>query len=508
MALVNKIFKDEEPVNFVEQSSGGYKPLEEFFLRKSAEKQVPQSPPKPEVPIKATPKAAKPVSDEEFKNIQASMSSRIIPDVYPAPETAPQRDIATEEQVQQYAPQTTTTEQLSVPVKPIINPDEINSQVETLMKNRGGWSDYLPALVPLLAEAFSGGGANYEGSRIAGEYLLKTGMGNKQREETLQNKLLELQKARLLKKQIGGGLQSKSLVDTKSGRRFPGSYDPRSGQYFNEAGEPLEPGSFFISGGLTQQEFGERQDISRESQIKRARELGSDLRKDPTSGLLSRWENGRLVPVQTPKGLLNPEQSKALDKIVTNFKTTDAFKKPLATLQATANIDQLLQDAASGNPVAAELARSEIAKIAEGGSKLSDQDIQRIAGDPSAKAYARRIIGRINKGQPLLAQDIIDFRQVADTLAKVNRKKLMDSVGGLEDQFVRHSAGIPGAVQTAILPLIPSSAGISKNSMSATAKSVADEYVRVENIQTGKVGRIPKKNLQDALKSKKFKVVP
>lgn len=261
-------------------------------------------------------------------------------------------------------------------------------------------------------------------------------------------------------------------------------------------GNALDPQQFAVPSGLTEQEFARRQNIQSQQQIKTTRELGRDLRLDPNTGLLGRWEGDQFTPVQAPIGSLNPTQKKDLKGIVDKFLVSDAYKKPLVTLQAASNVNSLLEQANSNNPVAAEVARSEIAKMAEGGGKLTDQDIERVGGDRSIRAIAKRYVNLQKTGMSLTPDDIENLKAVADVLYKVNRLKMMESVGGLEQSFMQ-SGGVPGAVQTAMLAYIPASPNFKKSSPMPQQKS-SGKILMIS--PRGEEGFVPEKNVEKALK--------
>jgi hypothetical protein len=402
--------------------------------------------------------------------------------------TQPPLDESKLEKIKQvYSPQ----QDRLVSVSELVDTKKIGEQAKELVPEMG-WGDVLTSLTPLAVEAIFGGDQAYSVSPgIASQALLSGLEQNKKRRQTLEDKLMELKTIKGTKK--GGGLQMKSLVDKETGEKKIGMFDP-SGALLDLQGNVLDANKFAVSSGLTEQEFARRQGIQSQQQIKTARELGRDLRADPATGLLGRWEGEKFTPVQVPLGNLNPVQKKDLDATVNAFRASDAYKKPLVTLQAASNVNSLLEQANSNNPIAAEVARSEIAKMAEGGGKLTDQDIERVGGDRSVKGIAKRYINLQKTRMPLTPIDIQELRLVADVLYKVNRLKMMESVGGLEKAIIQ-KGGVPGSVQTAMLPYIPSSPEFSKTISIPVNK---DGKVLMVSPK-GKNGFIPKQNVQKAL---------
>ncbi len=485
------LFKTKEPTNYVEQASQGASPLQQFLKERT---------PKPVAISTPTPRAAAPIEQAQVDQIKAEYTPAIEkPRVqesfsgYP-PEIEQTRQ---ESPVSQYSRQPQLNRipasESYVPVSDLVDMGKIKSQADELSP-KAGIGDLLASLTPLAVEALMGGDqARSVSAGIAGESVLGDLAQRQKRKQTLEDKLMELKKIGSSKK--GGGLQMKSLINKDTQEKVIGLFDP-SGGLTDLEGNPLDATRYAVSSGLTQPEFKERQQIQTKEQIERTRELGRDLRVDPNTGLLGRWEEGRFSPVQVPSGSLNPTQKKDLDGVVNKFISSDSFKKPLATLQAASNVDALLQDAMSGNPVSAEVARSEIAKMAEGGGKLTDQDIARVGGDQSIKGIANRFVNLQKTRMPLTPIDLQDLRKLADTLYKVNRLKMMEGVGGQEKAFLQ-KGGIAGAVQTAILPYIPASPQGKSINMPNVQNTGMIKVISPE----GKPGSIPAANLQKALQS-------
>lgn len=486
------LFKTKEPTNYVEQASQGQgSPLQQFLKERT---------PKPVAIAAATPRAAAPIEQAQVDQIKAEYSpvmeqpmvqesfSGYPPEAEQPVEQGPDSQYSAQPRLNRMP-----ASESYVPVSDLLDMKKIKTQAEELSP-KTGFGDLLASLTPLAVEALMGGKqARSVSAGIAGESVLEDLAQRQKRKQTLEDKLMELKKVGSAKK--AGGLQMKSLVDKGTKEKVIGLFDP-SGFLTDLEGNPLDASRYEVSSGLTQPEFRERQQIQTKEQIERTREVGRDLKTDPTTGLLGRWQGGRFSPIQVSSGSLNPIQKKDLDGVVNKFISSDSFKKPLATLQAASNVEALLRDATSGNPVSAEVARSEIAKMAEGGGKLTDQDVARVGGDQSIKAIARRFANLQKTGISLTPKDLNDLRQLADTLYKVNRLKMMEGVEGQEKAFLQ-KGGVAGAVQTAILPYIPASPQGKSIDMPNVQNS---GMVKVISPQ-GKIGSIPAANLQKALQN-------
>ena len=433
-----------------------------------------------EVPQEETPQA--PVEQQAPSSLTMPSSNFELP-----PQVQPQQQIDT----------------TMIPTSELVDMKKIREQAKGMVEEPS-WGEFLTALAPLAIEAIAGGGTTNVAPGISANYLKGRLDKTEARRMSMEDKLMEIQKARLLRKR-GAGMQPKSLRDKATGESFIGSYDPNTDTMYIK-GTPVDTTKYELAPGLSTQEFGRRQEMTQANTIQTADVLGKGARINPENGLLSIVRNGKLVPLQVSTSALDPQQVKDLDSVVRPFLTTDAYKKTASVLKFSKNIDSLLSDAMSGNAIAAQMARSELAKLAEGGGRLSDQDIERLGGSTSYKNQLKRFANLQRTGDPLLPQDIEFMKRVAVILEKNAKTELRQSVSALEQAAIQK--GVPaGATQTAIQPMIP---GLFE---STSAKPKESGMVKVEKLDakgnpTGVFGMIPKANLQKALNSKKFKAVP
>lgn len=89
---------------------------------------------------------------------------------------------------------------------------------------------------------------------------------------------------------------------------------------------------------------------------------------------------------------------------------------------ATANlIDSLLDEA---NPTSLSIAQMQVARIAQGVGVLSDKDVTRVGGSQDVVSQAKRLANKLANGEPLIAQDIKDLKQVTAIYKKAAQQDL------------------------------------------------------------------------------------
>jgi hypothetical protein len=387
-----------------------------------------------------------------------------------AEETQPQSQapVAQKQMMPKYSSAQSYMEQLSTPSVPLydsIDAQKIKNKATEFLPERTT-GDYLSYLAPLAVEALLGGGeSGAVGAGIAGTEILKDQTIREQRQRQLEDKLLEMEKLRAKTSSTKNGrrYQLKNVEDLETGDRFLANFDSATGDIIDASGAALNKNRFKVATGQSFEEFAQRQDLTTKKKIELGEEFGQGIVKDPETGLLVRKKGNKLIPVQEPTSAMNPEQKKYLEKTVKEFKNSPAFKEPSAVIRAAAGIDDLLNTANSGNPVAANLAIKEIAKIAEGASRLTDKDVEIVQGGQSSRSKAARFLNLQDTDLPLMPKDIEALREVARLLEATSRKKVMDSVGNLEKSFIQ-KGGIPGAVQTEMMPFITAPTNIQPKS--------------------------------------------
>jgi Fe-S cluster biosynthesis and repair protein YggX len=85
------------------------------------------------------------------------------------------------------------------PTSELVDPEEVKLKAQAMMPQSGP-ANWLPALAPLLAEAFMGGNGKSAGESlgISGNYLVDQEKDKIKRSQSLEDKLMEIQKARAI----------------------------------------------------------------------------------------------------------------------------------------------------------------------------------------------------------------------------------------------------------------------------------------------------------------------
>lgn len=383
-----------------------------------------------------------------------------------------------------YMEQTSTS---SVPLYDSIDSSKIRKKASEFIPERST-ADYLSYLAPLAVEALFGGGeSGAVGAGIAGTEILKDQTIREQRQRQLEDKLLEMEKLRAKSTTKNGRrYQLKNVEDLETGERFLANFDSATGEITDETGAALNKNRFKVATGQSFEEFLKRQEELIKKKIEFGEEFGQGIVKDPVTGLLVRKKGNKLFPIQTPTTNLNPVQKTELFKLTEKLVASPSFKEPAAVIRAAAGVEDLLNQANSGNPVAANLALKEIAKIAEGASRLTDKDVEIVQGGQSARSKAARYLNLQDSDLPLMPNDIENLREVAKLLEATSRKKIMDSVADQEKAFIQ-MGGPAGAVQTAIAPYITAPPNIKP--VNPEAKKT---YLH-RNVPGGELSTVPKK---------------
>ena len=437
----------------------------------------------PSSPVYTGPKVSEEIPEQEVEQIKQ---------IYSLQEPQPQMTQPQMPQPEAQIPSGMETEQVMqtmgrVPARSPIDLQEISDQADK-MARKTSWQDLLPALAPLAVEALFGPSIKGESYTLAGDYLVGEAQKEQARKQKLEDALLALEKSRLSKKPLQSKMQLKPLRDRITGETAIGSYDPSTDTMYVQ-GKPVDTRQFELAPGLSTQEFGRRQDILQQKQKAMGEYFGKGKFLNPETGLYSTVKNGVVVPLQVQENQLNPKQQKDLNEIVKSFRATDAYKKPLAALQDAASVDELLNQANSGNAVSANAARTKLARMSGEVGALSDRDLAAYGGSPAYRARAKRFANLQRTMVPLTPEDIAQLKEIAKIFENSARFNMNNSIAGLEQDFVQ-MGGPLGAVQTKMNAYVPKP--------KSEVSSVQDDMVKVISPQ-GKPGSIPKKNLKKAL---------
>ncbi len=439
------------------------------------------------VPQNSAKEVAKPIKDEvaavasETPKLEQSKADQIKAMFQSTPELIPEDDtVSTTAAAPGVTPQAAPTQEATYqyPTMPSyqgIDVDKIKQQAEVLAPDATG-TDFALGLIPLAMDLLAGGkgaalpvGANYYTGKAA--ELQK-------RKQTLEDKLLELEKSRAVAgaKAASGGknFQSVNIVDNTTGDVIKANFDRNTGRYYSPSGAPLNENKIRVGFSVIPEEFTRRATLNLENAKTKT---DYTPRLNPETGLISRIENNALTPVGHAPLNLNPKQEKDLTQLTDKFISTDMYKRPMAALSAAANIDSLLSAANSGNATAANSARVQLARMAGDVGALSDSDIERSGGSPSVRRVIKRFHNLQSSDVPLSPMDIQEIREVARIYEYNARDKLNKSVEALDKTFVNEHGGIPGSVRSKMDVYIPDREGksfpqiVRKEGFSATVKN-------------------------------------
>lgn len=387
-----------------------------------------------------------------------------------------------------FNPQTVTTE-IPIAKSDLIDMDKVRSQVP---RAETGIADWLTVLAPLATEAIFGGGkAGGVSYGIAGKNALDTVKENKARSNRLEDKLMDIEKARAIAsaKATKGdkSFQTVNIVDEASGDVIKANFDKNTGKYFSPEGKPLNSEKIRAGYSVIPEEWTRRSDVG----LKVAKEKADYTpRLNPESGNYARATEKGMQDIGLNKSKLTPKQEKDLTQQTDKFITSDVYKKSAATLSAAGNIDELLSAANSGNAAAANSARVQIARMSGEVGALSDMDIKSTGGSPSIKNTVKRFANLQRTGVPLLPQDIAELKEMARIYEAVARRKIGDAVSKLDKSNVELSGGVPGSITQKLEAYIPKG---------RQAAQPSNGMVKVIS-PDGVAGNIPAANLEKALK--------
>jgi hypothetical protein len=429
--------------------------LDEFFKTPKREEYVSQEPINVEGYLKSKEVAA-PVKPEVAKVAEAApkvepQKLQELKQIFKAPEVTLKEPQAMEQQPQAAAPTA------PVAASSLIDVNKVRSQAEA-MAPQASWSDVLMGLIPVAMDAFSGGYG--DALDVSGKYYMDKASGIEKRKQTLEDKLMEIEKSRAIagakSDKLSRRFQAQNIVDPETNQIIKANFDTATGNYFDTNGKQIPQEKIRAGYAVIPEEFNRRANVTTEEIKERGDYFGRGVRLDPNTGLLAKVQNGKMIPLQVSDSQLNPKHQKDLKGITDKFLTTDLYKKTAQVLTASDNVAELISAANDrSNAVAANSARTQIARMSGEVGALSDSDIERSGGSPSIKESAKRFATLQKSGNPLSARDIQEINEVARIYAANARRKLNDAVALMEMDFVQNYGGIPGAVQTKMGAYIP-----------------------------------------------------
>lgn len=401
----------------------------------------------------------------DVKSVARPISPEVQAVADAAPKTSPEKlaeikaMFKTEQPMQEPSMQQPTMQEPSQPQEQLssrsdlIDVSKVRAQADELAP-KASWGDVAMGLIPVAMDALSGGYG--DALDVSGKYYTDKASGMEKRKQSLEDKLMEIEKSRAIASAKGGkgekNFQSVNIVDNATGAVLKANFDKNTGNYYSPDGKLLNSDKIQAGYSVTPDEWSRRAGIS---QVNKKEAMDYTPRLDPNTLELSRATPEGMVPIGPQREKLNNKQQKDLTQLTDKFITSDLYKKTSATLSAAGNIDSLLQLANSNNSSAANSARVQIARMSGEVGALSDMDIQSTGGSPSIKNKIRRFANLQATGNPLTPKDIADLREMADVYEKVARTKLNTAVDALESTYVNEFGGLKGAIGNKLKAYIP-----------------------------------------------------
>lgn len=343
-----------------------------------------------------------------------------------------------------------------VPPAPVQNPAVAMPQAS---KGASDWERAMIGATPLLVGWLTGN--ELEGTELAGSTLAGTEADRYKRENDFNQKLAEMQAKKSMSPASGKGMQAKTFEYAGSDGR------PRIGRFINgeyyrdEATDPLahvkpEKDSF-ITKTVKDEKTGKLMEVAYNPVTKETQVIGEAKSDDsydfiptvtdegPTRYQIASKKTGDnigFLPGQVPakSGQLANEGKDerqirqirvGLLKDVT--KPTSVYSQRREAMEGMARAATLLNE---GGPIGASGLRMILARSVFGEKgPLSDGDVTRLSGDPSAQAAAARIWDKYLIGAPLTREDRADVRKVIDVAAKLAEQDANGYLDGYLDTY-------------------------------------------------------------------------
>ena len=349
---------------------------------------------------------------------------------------------------QQSAPTQQIPETIPAPEEPAKRtPSSISDTIDG-MKEKVGWGDILPALAPLLTGALMGGGTGVA-SGVAGDYLLGNVAEREKRNKSLEDKLLEIEKAKAKASSktdtLNKRFQSRPIWDPELGRSVYANYDTVTGEMYHLDGTPIKNKGVEVGFAVTPEEANRRAAMAYEY---KKRGIDYTPRINPETGFPER-AGGQAVFKQTLS--LNPTQRKALEDQATKFTGSPAFKESRTALAASKNVYGLLS-LAKVNNTAGNAARLTLLKMAGNVGATSDKDLALMKADSSIRASAQRTYERLMNGKDLLPEDIKQLKQVANLYYKNSYRAMNLAMEDIDKQYASEYNAPMGTLRARIQP--------------------------------------------------------
>jgi hypothetical protein len=370
-------------------------------------------------PVKSAPMVAKNQInvDVPIKDIPVSPKVQELQQIF-----STQAPIAPE----QAAPQMAATSDL-------VDMDRIREQAASMMPEQG-MGDWLTTLAPLATEAvFGGGKAGGVSYGIAGKAATDKVAADLKRQQTLEDKLMEIQKARV----IAGAKSGKSatfspikIEDPDTGHSIIAAQSRIDGSVILPDGRRLG-GDYIRSAGVSgSTEYDRKRDVVSAHKRADADYLGSNTKINPQTGELEVIRSGRSIPIQTgeaPKEFNKKQQQDAQD-MISDFTKSPAYQDSVNSLAIAPTVTSLLdaaQRSSNPNSIAGSSVVLTMIRQAQKVGVASDRDAAALGGTQQWAESIDRIQNKVlGQGGPLTLRDIQELREISDIYKKRSQNLL------------------------------------------------------------------------------------
>jgi hypothetical protein len=357
-------------------------------------------------------------------------------------------------------------------------------------------SKLLPYLTPMAVEALAGGGHGGGVSYgIASDGIMKNiAQGDaeisKQRasDRALENKLAGLK----AKGPKSPNIQRTPLRNKETGESFVGGYDKATGALTID-GKPVSINDYELGTGTSEASHASRQTITKNEDIRKARNLGQNIKINPKTG---EWEaiiNGKAIPLSKPE-MFNEKEKKEVEGMVAEYTANPVYKAAMASVMAAPKVNSLLdgaQRSKNPNSIAGNLVVLTMLKQAGNSGAVSDRDAERMGGTQQYNETVSRLTEKFTgKGSAVTLRDIQELREISEIYSKVSQDFLEGNYKESKESFKNRYDFSDEQVDSQLAPAY-------KPLVGASTKSVKSSSLP-EGIDFGGVTQYPPKKNPEA----------
>jgi hypothetical protein len=335
-----------------------------------------------------------------------------------------------------------------------LNRDEYTSMVQGMMP-QATWSDVLMGLIPVAADALSGGYG--DALDVSGKYYSDKVSGNEKRKQSLEDKLLDMEKSRKVASVKGptkGMFQSKNVYDKDTGKTYFINYDTSQGRYTYPDGTPISQEKLRTGFAVVPEEFNRRTDYRSEVKRQDADYLGQNTRVNPVTGELEIIRQGAATPIKLEGKAkeFNVKQEKDVEKMVSEFTKSPAYTESVNSLAITPTVTSLLNAAQrSNNPnsIAGNSVVLTMIRQAQRVGVASDRDAAAMGGTQQWSESIDRIQNKLmGSGESLTIRDIQELREISEIYKKRSQNLLRDFYGQEKKAYARRYGLTPEQIDS------------------------------------------------------------